>query len=260
MRFRTLVQPIWERHSAAVNRAMTRMPALRGGQVDAARIDLVAVHVHLSGGLGELAGFEPGSPGADAPPEAYVACLASGLSRLSSYRGAAVRGGLPADGDLKRFVPGTVLHGPAPVSTLPIGDAAALSTASGGYVIWSSTGRRVRPLLGSGSGTGSEEIVFPPGTAFRVLGVRTSGPAPIVLLSEIIRVGSETDGRFGVLGDADRAAMERLDEALRKQGTTAGATSPAAWPARCAAPLGEAVGWQETASRPGEAPAPPSAI
>ncbi|MCO5994333.1 hypothetical protein [Actinoallomurus rhizosphaericola] len=256
-KFRSLVQPIWERHSAAVNRAMTRMPALRGGQVDAARIDLVAVHVHLSGGLSELDGHEPGSPGGHALPEAYLACLASGLSRLPSYRGAAARGGLPADGDLERFVPGTVLHEPGPVSALPIGDAAGLP-AAGGYVIWSSTGRRVRPLAGSGSGTGPEEIVFPPGTAFRVLGVRSAGQAPIVLLSEIIRAGSGTGDRPGVLGDADRAALERLDEALRRQAPTTGAASPAAWPVRCAAPLGEASGWREAASRPGEPPAPPA--
>ncbi|GAA0340927.1 hypothetical protein NE235_36610 [Actinoallomurus spadix] len=242
--FRSLVQPVWERHSAAVNRAMTQMPALRGGQADAARTDLVAVHVHLSGGLGEPDGPEPGASGGAALPHAYLACLASGLSRLPSYRGAAVRGGLPADGDLERFAPGTVLHGPGPVSALPIGQAAGLTTATGGYVIWSATGRRVRPLVASGHGAVADEIVFPPGTAFRVLGVRSAGQAPIVLLSEIVRAGSETEtgDRPGVLGDADRAALERLDEALRRQEPTAGGTSPAAWPVRCAEPLGEAAG------------------
>ncbi|MEV5750310.1 hypothetical protein AB0L00_21020 [Actinoallomurus sp. NPDC052308] len=246
--FRSLVQRIWERHGAAVNRAMTRMPALRGGQVDAARTDLVAVHVHLSGGLGEPDGQEPGSPGGAGLPDSYLACLASGLSRLPSYRGAAVRGGLPADGDLERFVPGTVLHGPGPVSALPIGGAVEMFAATGGYVIWSSTGRRVRPLLGSGAA--SDEIVFPPGTAFRVLGVRSAGQAPIVLLSEILRTGSATGDRPGVLGDADQAALERLDEALRRQAPSAGGTSPAVWPVRCAEPLDGVTGWQE-ASRPG---------
>ncbi|WP_433190363.1 hypothetical protein [Actinoallomurus sp. CA-150999] len=256
--FRSLVQPVWERHSAAVNRAMTRMPALRGGQVDAARIDLVAVHVHLSGGLGVLDGQEQGSPGEAGLPDSYLACLASGLSRLPSYRGAAARGGLPAAGDLERFVPGSVLRGPGPVSVLPIGgDAAGLSAATGGYVIWSSTGRRARPLLGTGSDAASDEIVFPPGTAFRVLGVRSAaGQAPIVLLSEILRRGSETEDRPGVLGDADQAALEKLDEALRRTAPSAGGTSPAAWPVRCAEPLGGAMGWQEAASRPGRPPAP----
>jgi hypothetical protein len=235
--FRSLAQPRWERHSASVNRAMTRMPALRGGQVDAARTDLVAVHVHLAGGLGELDERAPASPGRDS----YIACLTSGLSRLPSYRGVAVRGGLPADGDMERFVPGTVLRGPAPVSALPIGVAAGLSAATGGYVIWSSTGRRVRPLLGSGSGAASDEVVFSPGTAFRVLCVRSEGNAPIVLLSEVRGRGSDTGDR-PALDEADRAALERLDEALRRQAPSAEGTSPAAWPARCTEPLGGAMG------------------
>lgn len=240
--FRSLAQPRWERHSASVNRAMTRMPALRGGQVDAVRTDLVAVHVYLAGGLGELDERAPASPGQAGLPDSYIACLASGLSRLPSYRGVAVRGGLPADGDLRRFVPGTVLRGPAPVSALPIGVAAGLSAATGGYVIWSSTGRRVRPLLGSGSGAASDEVVFSPGTAFRVLGVRSEGNAPIVLLSEVRGRGSDTGDGSGALDDADRAALERLDEALRRHAPSAEGTSPAAWPARCTEPLGGAMG------------------
>ncbi|GAA4622896.1 hypothetical protein GCM10023196_016920 [Actinoallomurus vinaceus] len=239
--FRSLIQPIWERHSAAVNRALTRMPALRGGQVDAARIDLVAVHVHLSGGLGEPYGRESGSPGGPGFPDSYRACLTSGLSRLPSYRGAAVRGGLSAGAGLERFVPGTVLRGPGPVSALPIGGAAGLSAAVGGYVIWSSTGRRVRPLLGSGSGAGSEEVVFSPGTAFRVLGVRSDGQAPIVLLSEVLGGGSKTDDRPGVLGAADQAVLEKLGEALRRHPAAAEGASPGGWPVRCAEPLGGAM-------------------
>jgi hypothetical protein len=233
--FRSLAQPVWERHSAAVNRAMTRMPALRGAQVDAARTDLVAVHIHLSGGHGELDAREPGGAGT---PACYTACLASGLGRLPSYRGVAVRGGLPADGGLERFVPGSVLRDPRPVSALPVGVAADLPATAGGYVIWSLTGRRVRPLLGAGTGAASDEVVFPPGTGFRVLDVRSAGPAPIVLLSEVRGAGQGP----GVLDDADRAALARLDEALSRQAQ--GGTAPATWPARCTEPLGEETGWQ----------------
>jgi hypothetical protein len=229
--FRTLAQPVWERHSASVNRAMTRMPALRGGQVDAARTDLVAVHVYLSGGEGELS-QEDGA----GMPAGYIACLGSGLCRLPSYRGTVVRGGLP-EGGLERFMPGSVLREPGPVSALPIGAAAGLSAAVGGYVIWSSTGRRVRPLLGSTSGVAADEVVFPPGTAFRVLDVRSTGPAPVVLMTEVVG-GGPVDERPGGLDGADRATLDRLDEALRRQASAAGGATPAAWPARCAAPLG----------------------
>jgi hypothetical protein len=230
--FRKLAQAVWERHSAAVNRAMTRMPALRGPQMDAARTDLVAVHVHLSGGLDELGPHDPG----DGVPAGYHACLSSGLGRLPSYRGVAVRGGLSA-GDLERFVPGGVLRDSGPVSALPIGAAGGLPATAGGYVIWSSTGRRVRPLLGSGPGATSDEVVFPPGAVFRVLDVRSAGPAPTVLLVEVVG-GGVADDRPGGLSDADRAALERLDEALRRQASTDGGAAPATWPARCSLPLG----------------------
>ncbi|GAA4496915.1 hypothetical protein GCM10023191_039630 [Actinoallomurus oryzae] len=231
--FRALAQPVWERHSASVNRAMTQMPALRGAQMDAARTDLVAVHIYLSGGQGEL-----GRGDGDGMPAGYTACLGSGLCRLPSYRGVVVRGGLP-EGGLERFMPGTVVREPGPVSALPLRAAAGLSAAAGGYVIWSSTGRRVRPLLGSASGAASDEVVFPPGAAFRVLDVRSAGPAPMVLLAEVVG-GGPVDERPGGLDDADRAALERLDEALRRQAPPAGGASPATWPARCAEPLGEA--------------------
>ncbi|GLY86794.1 hypothetical protein [Actinoallomurus iriomotensis] len=229
--FRTLAQPVWERHSASVNRAMTRMPALRGVQVDAARTDLVAVHIHLSGGEDELGQGDGGVPAG------YTACLSSGLCRLPSYRGVVVRGGLP-EGGLERFMPGSVVREAGPVSALPIGIAAGLSAAAGGYVIWSATGRRVRPLLGSTPGAASDEVVFPPGVAFRVLDVRAAGPAPVVLMTEVTG-GGPVDERPGGLDDADRATLERLDEALRRQASSTGGASADAWPARCAEPLGE---------------------
>jgi hypothetical protein len=231
--FRSLAQPVWERHSAAVNRAMTRLPVLRGAQMDAARTDLVAVHIYLSGDAEELTDGSPESLGC------YLACLSSGLCRLPSYRGVAVRGGLPAGG-LGRLAQGSVLREPGPVDALPIGIAADLPVRTGGYVIWSSTGRRVRPLLGTTPGVASDEVVFPPGVTFRVLDVRSTGPAPVVLLSEVPGTGP-VDDRPG-LDDAGRATLERLDEALRKQESSAGGPSLSTWPARCAEPLSAETG------------------
>ena len=227
--FRSLAQPIWERHSASVNRAMTRMPVLRGAQMDAARADLVAVHIYLSGDAEELKDTGPHGPAC------YLACLGSGLCRLPSYRGVAVRGGLP-EGGLERLAPGSVLREPGPVGALPIGTAADLPVRTGGYVIWSSTGRRVRPLLGTTPGVASDEVVFPPGATFRVLEVRSAGPAPVVLLSEVPGT-APVDDRPSGLDDADRATLERLDEALRKQESSAGGASLSTWPARCAGAL-----------------------
>jgi hypothetical protein len=236
------------------------MPALRGSQVEAARTDLVAVHLYLSVSHDEPDDRDPvraSGHGADVH-DSYTACLVSGLCRLPSYRGVAVRGGLPADGGLERLVPGRLLREPWPVSALPIGSAAGLSAAAGGYVIWSSTGRRVRPLLGTGPGSASDEVVFPPGTGFRVLEVRPEGAATIVLLSEVLGSGPGTDDRPGGLDDADRATLERLDEALRRQVPSATGMSPATWPERCARPLGERTGRHNALSAPGQPPAPPA--
>lgn len=251
--FRSLAQPVWERHSASVNRAMTRMPALRGAQMDAARTDLVAVHIYLSGGVEELSDRGPDGAGL---PGCYLACLGSGLGRLPSYRGVAVRGGLTADGGLERFVPGRVLREPGPVSALPIGAAAGLPAAAGGYIIWSTTGRRVRPLLDAVPGPASDEVVFPPGAGFRVLDVRSAGLEPFVLLSEVRGAGPEIDDRPGTLDDVDRVALERLEEALRRPTSSPRGMSPGTWPARCTEPLDEEMGRDDASSVPGEPPAP----
>jgi hypothetical protein len=81
-------------------------------------------------------------------------------------------------------------------------------------------------------------VVFPPGTGLRVLDVRSAGPAPIVLLSEVLGSGPAADDRPAGLDDADRATLERLDEALRRQVPSSGGASPTTWPTRCAKPLG----------------------
>ncbi|BFO15456.1 hypothetical protein SHKM778_18440 [Streptomyces sp. KM77-8] len=46
--FREAAGGNWEGHAAAVSRMLTRMPALRGHELDAARTDLVAAHAYLT--------------------------------------------------------------------------------------------------------------------------------------------------------------------------------------------------------------------
>lgn len=228
--FRALADAVWERHSAAVTRALTRMPALRGAEQEAARTDLVALHVYLDTSYGPEA---PGAPAPDSPAARlsqaalahgmrtgderllpYAACVASALRRLPSYRGPAIRGTHEADGGL---VPGTLLRDPGPMCALPLA-AGAKRPAGAQYAIWSVTGRRTRQLTGrpasAGSASGGDEVVFAPGTLLRVLDVREADGAPLVLLREVPAAGAvPQDVR---LDDHDRAALDRLDEALRR--------------------------------------------
>ncbi|MDX3225243.1 hypothetical protein [Streptomyces sp. ME19-01-6] len=261
--FRALADAVWERHSAAVTRALTRMPALRGAEQETARVDLIALHMYLD------TSYDPDAPDAPDTPAArlshaalargmrtgderllpYAACVASALRRLPSYRGLACRRSHEAHGGL---VPGTLLRDPGPVGALPLG-AGAPRPAGAQYAIWSVTGRRTRQLTGRpGSASGGDEVLFAPGTLLRVLDVRETDGAPLVLLREVPATASSPSAAGAVpqdarLDDHDRAALGRLDEALRHHPVASG---PLPWPERCEGPLGEG-GDRAARPRPG---------
>lgn len=229
--FRALADAAWERHSAAVNRALAGMPTLRGAAQEAARADLIAVRMYLQNGEGPLNHRELTRSLRAGEPRLvpYAACLASGLGRLPSYRGAVLcgPGTAPGQGELR---PGAVLRDPAPLSGLPLDPAGKDRSEGVGYAIWSITGRRVRQLLDSG-----EEVVFTPGTPFRVLDVldvRTEGATPLVLLRQLPETAMTTSG---VLEDADHTALERLQHAL----TDRTSPGPGEWSERCSGPIGQ---------------------
>jgi hypothetical protein len=220
--FRALAGTRWERQGAAV-----RTPAPLAVEQDAARADLVAVRLYLQdddGPLGHRALTESLRSGARRLVP-YAGCLASGLARLPAYRGAVLRGRGDAAG-LHALRPGQVLRDPAPLSGLPFGPGRTEPVAGVGFAIWSITGRRVGQLPDA-----FDEVVFAPGTAFTVLGVRAAGASgPLVLLRQLPDVPTAST----VLEDADETALARLDHALADR------TSPGtgAWPDRCAGPVG----------------------
>ncbi|MET9152629.1 hypothetical protein ABZX82_15375 [Streptomyces griseoflavus] len=235
--FRDAAAGAWEGHAAAVSRVLTRMPALRGHELEAARTDLVAAHAYLTAEEGPLHHRElirdlHTGEGRLLP---YAGCLASALRRLPSYRGVALRGG---DTDGPAPAVGTLLQDPAPVSALA-GSTALPAGAPVRYAVWSVTGRKVRGLLDrpGGSPDAYEEIVFVPGTGFRVLGVRTppAGP-PVVLLREL--PGNATaymDGSRELSG-LDLKALAHLEEALARGFRTGDGPR---WPQRCSGPVGQ---------------------
>ncbi|MFE5923242.1 hypothetical protein [Streptomyces sp. NPDC056468] len=234
--FRDLAAEVWEGHAAAVSRVLTRMPALRGRELVEARSDLIAAHAYLTTEEGPLHHRElirDLRTGEDRLLP-YAGCLASALRRLPSYRGVALRGGDAAEPEP---AVGTLVQEPAPVSALA--DSSELPAGSPvRYAIWSVTGRKVRQLLDRRAGTPQthDEVVFVPGTGFRVLGVRT-GPddSSVVLLRELPGMTSAyMDGTEELTG-LDLKALAHLEAALAK-GFAVGGNGD--WPERCTGPLG----------------------
>lgn len=249
--FRGLAEDRWERHSSAVMRALTRMPALRGPEQEDARDDLIALHMYLHATEGPLTHGELARSLRAGEPRLlpYAACVASALRRLPSYRGLAFRGTDAADAAL---APGNLLREAAPVSALPAGVGAP---RPGGpqYAIWSATGRRVRELAGGPGAAGRDEVVFAPGSLLRVLDVRESDGAPLVLLREVpatpATATTSAVPQSTELDDHDRAALDRLDQALRRHPLAPGLFR---WPELCEGPLGrrgDAVGTASGAAR-----------
>ncbi|MFH9615170.1 hypothetical protein ACH4MM_15855 [Streptomyces pratensis] len=234
--FRTLAEAEWERDGAAVARMLMRMPALRGREQEAARADLIALRLYLRGTDGPLnsaalhRAFETGE-GRLLP---YAACVASGLRRMPAFRGAVVRGAGPEETPAA----GSLLRDAGPLSALPLGGD---DPVPGGarHVIWSVTGRRVRQMFdGAAHATRTDEVVFPPGTVFRVLDIRqeSASPAsPLILLRELPGIPAES-ATGGAQPDAqDNAVLERLEASL--DGSPA-AGAPGPWPERCSGPVG----------------------
>ncbi|MDX3237870.1 hypothetical protein PV392_19740 [Streptomyces sp. ME03-5709C] len=225
--FRGLAGEEWERHSAAVRRAMAGLPAARDQRQEAVHDDLVAVRMYLeqTDDTARHAELQASFRSGEREVLPFAACLTSGLQWLAPYRGAVLRGAAPAGavGDVR---PGQTLHEAAPVSGLRIDRTDTAAVARAAYAIWSITGRAAGSLR-----EGTDEIVFAPGTRYRVLDVHTEAGTPLVLLRQLPdRVAAET---AGALEDADEIARTRLELALVD--LTWG-TGP--WPARCTGTIG----------------------
>ncbi|MEU7467510.1 hypothetical protein AB0A94_02915 [Streptomyces sp. NPDC044984] len=229
--------PDWERHAAAVARTLTRLPALRGQQMEAARADLVAAHAYLTTSEGPLNHREllRDLRTGEGRLSAYAACLASALRRLPSYRGVALRGAAAEGGGEPPEV-GRLLQDPGPLSAL-----AASGPLPGdrpvAYAVWSVTGRKVRQLLNRAEEAqdSPEEVVFAPGSGFRVLGTRDVAGSTTVLLRELPPTTTAYVDEVAELSQLDRKALSRLEEAL------AGALPvqrDKTWPERCTGHVG----------------------
>lgn len=236
---RALVGPHWDLYVPAVSEALNRLPALVEDEREAAEADLIALRMYLDGDEGPLGDRELARAlrAGDDGLQAYAACLASGLRRMPAYRGVVLRGAGSAPDDDEESLPvGSLLRDLAPLSGVPVAAAAGLPRGPR-YLIWSVTGRSTRQLTEGEQ----DEVVFAPGTPFRVLDVRGGGPSPLVLLRELpvsaaAPAAPTRSGASAELDSADLATLARLDEAARARSAAAGT---GAWPDRCAGPIGE---------------------
>ncbi|MGW3151748.1 hypothetical protein ACWDG1_45550 [Streptomyces sp. NPDC001177] len=244
--FRKLVGSVWDRHAAAVNGALTRTPGMRGIRQDEALSELIAVHLYLTSDPGPLSAqaLNLALRTGDDSLLPYAVCLAAGLRRLPSFRGAAVRGSVDGASHLPEDpVPGTVLRDAAPLGALPV-KAARTGSPEIRYAVWSLTARRARPLLGTATPDMPADLVlFPPGTSFDILETSTAqGGVPLVLLRELPGPVEAHRAHPDTSQEARQAALTRLKEALGQlpaRQPEPGRPTGRPWPKHCADPHGD---------------------
>ena len=242
--FRAMVGLGWDSHAAPIRRTFSRLPAIAATERAAAAVDLVAVRLYLTsrpdGAFGPAA---VRAGGENLRP--YLSCLASGLGRLPTYRGAVVRG---VDASVNPDLNGAVLTEPGPVGGLSLTGEGARDwppTATV-YVIWSDTGRRVAALFDADDPAGPSasaakrgDVVFEPGSRFAVLDVRPgdADTPDLVLLRELAATAFPAEeGASGETVPGGRLALTRLEEALG--GVRPRAASSSVWPEHCLGPIG----------------------
>lgn len=232
--FRAMVGLGWDAHAAPVRRTFSRLPAIAATERAAAAVDLVAVRLFLTSPADGAFGPAAARSG-DAALRPYLACLASGLGRLPTYRGAVLHGvDTPARTDLT----GTVLTEPGPVGGLSLsGDEAyGWPPTATVYVIWSDTARRVAALSDADPENDAAarrgDVMFGPGSRFAVLDVRPgdADTPDLVLLRELPATQGDEAGQGGHL------ALTRLNKALER--VHAAEAVSARWPAHSLGPLG----------------------
>ncbi|HEY5835863.1 hypothetical protein [Streptomyces sp.] len=233
---RALAGEQWWQHQATVTRALTMMPGLRMQDPDEdVHADLIAVRCFVARDDGPLSWtwLERQLAAGSGDAFSYLTCLASGLRRLPSHRGVVVRDAGVLPPEARTLSPGRELCEAGPVATFTL-DGAPPSAADR-YLIWSATGRRVGSLFASPPAAGNgEEIVFGPGTRFRVLRTQGQPGAVSVLLREV--ADGAPAARSGEPDAQDRAALEALLQAV---GRAPAADAVASWSPRLTGQLVE---------------------
>jgi hypothetical protein len=215
-----LRQTLSEQYNAiagSVSRVLSESPGLRGGSRASAAdalTDLVAVRLYLSG---QNRRVDRAVLSATAGPHVPLArCVAAGLRRLPSFRGAAVLCAALGEAERRWYHEGRLVTewgfctGLTTAHPDPPGDT--------DFLIWSMTARRTALL----DPAVPDRVLFLPGTSFKVLAVR-AGERHTVLLRELSRSEIGADGRVGLgrlpLDEIALTSLEQIERVSEKAGT-----------------------------------------
>jgi hypothetical protein len=208
--------------SRHVTRLLSQRPGLRAAAAGDGGMatDLAAVHVFAASDHTEV--LESMRTGSVRPVDrAFVSCVVGGLRWLPTLTGLAVRGG-PADPAAAQvYEPGSEVVEMGLL--VAVADPVAVVPGGVEVLIWSSTARRLDGLVEGGEGA---QVVFLPGTVFRVLEVDRTGERCRVLLAEVPQNwrGQADPGRDERIRGRLRAAVQaRTADAAGAEGAAGGA-------------------------------------
>ncbi|MEV7157885.1 hypothetical protein AB0N77_25205 [Streptomyces misionensis] len=192
--------------AGTVSRVMSESPGLRGGArgESDALTDLVAVRLFLSGDNAQVS--EAVRTAAVGPHVPLARCVASGLRRLPSYRGAALLRARATAAERAWFREGRLVS----EWSFCTAYSAPHPGPPGGtdFLIWSITARRTNLI----DPAEPDRVVFLPGTTFKVL--RPSDGEGPVLLRELSPSEIASDGKVDVQRvPLDEIALDGLDRA-----------------------------------------------
>ncbi|MEH0581027.1 hypothetical protein QBA54_42895 [Streptomyces sp. B21-108] len=211
-----------EQYDSAANhvaRVLSESPGLRGGSrqsADDVVTDLVAVRLYLSGGTDRIdSAVRSAAVGPHVP---LARCVASGLRRLPSYRGATVLRTTLSEAEWQWYGKRRLVTEWAFCSALTTAHPDMAGDVD--VLIWSMTARRTALL----DTTVPDRVLYLPGTSFKVLGVREE-ERRVLLLRELTGPEIGTDGSVDIRRlPLDDLAMAGLEQA----GTEWRAAKPAA--------------------------------
>ena len=204
--------------ASTVSRMLSEVPGLRVGmEADEVLADLVAVRLYLTGDSeGVDRAVRAATPGPHVP---MARCVASGLRRLPSFRGATQLWAAAGQSELDWY------RDRALVSEWAFLTASTASRpARAGEIefrIWAMTARRTQLI----DARVADQVLFVPGTSFKVLEVRDE-PSPVVLLRELSSAEIGEDGEVNAGRSMfDDLALNGLDQAAQEWAARADTTA-----------------------------------
>ncbi|MFI7499921.1 hypothetical protein ACIBVL_15740 [Streptomyces sp. NPDC049687] len=191
-----------------VARVLSESPGLRGASrqsADEVVTDLVAVRLYLSGGTD---GIDSAVRGATVGPHVPLArCVASGLRRLPSYRGATLLRTTLSEAEWQWYGKRRLVTEWAFCSALTTAHPEMAGDVD--VLIWSMTARRTALL----DAAVPDRVLYLPGTSFKVLGVRDE-ERRVLLLRELTGPEIGADGSVDLRRlPLDDIAMTGLEQA-----------------------------------------------